>query len=214
MVISHAEELERDEFGKAYSLVVPIAFTLFAVTVMRSIDLVFARRFFGDSDVDAYTCAAQVGKGVFMLTSIILVMFPNVSEQRSLNRNPNIYLVKSLFFTVGLTLAGIVVSLAAPGLVMKVITVGQTIPGSEPLIRIVGLAVLPVSVIYIVANYLLAQHKTGFIPVLTVGMIGQLIVIHTFHRSPLEMLVGVGIANAATMAVMLSVLFTGKRKAG
>ena len=214
MVISPVEGLRRDEFGKAFSLVVPIAFTLFAVTVMRSIDLVIARRFFSFADVDAYTCAAKVGQAFFMLTSIILVMFPSVSEQRSLNRNPNVYLVKSLFFTVGLTLGGIVVSLAAPGLVMKVITVGGNIPGSEPLIQMVGLVVLPVSVIYIVANYLLAQHKTAFIPVLALGMIGQIILIAVFHTTPLTMLRVVGTANAITMVFMLAALAFDMRKSG
>ncbi len=212
IVTAPAEEVDRDEFGRAYSLVVPIAFTLFSVTVLRSIDLVIAGRFFSDANVDAYTCAAQVGKAFFMLTSIIIVMFPNVSEQRSLKRDPYIYLVKSLAVTIGLTLSGIVVSVAAPGLVMRIITVGKNIPGSEPLIQMVGFVILPVSIIYIIANYLLAQHKTSFIPILFVGMIGQVILILVVHRTPLAMLQAVGIANTITMIIMLAALFIDKRK--
>ena len=206
------EKLTDGEFRRAYSLVIPIAFTLFAVTVLRSIDLVLAGRFFSPAEADAYTCASQVGKAFFMLTAIVMVMFPHVSEQRSLKQDPLIYITKSLAVTVGLMLVGILISVISPGLIMRIITVGKTIPGAEPLIQIIGIVIMCVSIIHIIAHYLLAQHKSGFIPVLVAGIILQVVLISVFHSTPLEMLWAVCSANAITMGLMIAFLVVDQRK--
>ncbi|MFC1574006.1 hypothetical protein ACFL30_02365 [Candidatus Latescibacterota bacterium] len=206
------EKLTDGEFRRAFSLVIPMAFTLFAVTVLRSIDLVLAGRFFSPAEVDAYACASTVGKAFFMLTTIVMVMFPHVSEQRSLKRNPFIYIIKSLAVTVGLTLGGIIISIISPGFIMRIITVGETIPGAEPLIQIIGIVILCVSIIFIIAHYLLAQHKAGFIPVLVAGMILQVVLISLFHSTPLTMLWAVCGANAITMILMVIVLVVDQRQ--
>ena len=208
---TEGEKLSGGEFSRAYSLVIPMAFTLFAVTVLRSIDLVLAGRFFSPVEVDAYACASTVGKAFFMLTAIVMVMFPHVSEQRSLKRDPFIYIIKSLAVTVGLTLVGILISIISPGLIMRTITVGETIPGAEPLIQIIGIVILCVSIIFIIAHYLLAQHKTGFIPVLVAGMILQIVLISMFHSTPLEMLWAVCAANFITMLLMVAILVLDQR---
>ena len=146
-----------------------------------------------------------------MLTGIIMVMFPLVSAENSLNRNPIIYLAKSLFVMTFLSALGIGLSWFAPGLVMKVITGGQYIEGAEPLIRIIGIVILPVSVIYITANYYLAQHKAGFIPILIGGMILQWAFIVFFHTTPYQMLFRVGCANYITLIFVIAYIFFEQR---
>ena len=206
------EKLEKSELSRAYSFVFPIAVTLFLVTELRSIDLVVAGHFFNDAVVDAYTCSAQIGKAYFMLTGIFMVMFPIVSAENSLNRNPIRYLAKSLIFTIFLSLAGIAVSWFAPEFVMKIITVGKYIEGAEPLIKIVGFVILPVSIIYITANYFLAQHKAGFIPILIGGMVLQWVFIFLFHTTPYQMLSWVGKANYITLFFIIIYLIADQRK--
>jgi O-antigen/teichoic acid export membrane protein len=86
---------------------------------------------------------------------------------------------------------------------MKVITLGKSIPGAVPLIRVIGFAVLPVSLVYIMSNYLLAKHNSGFMYILMFGMVFQLLLILSVHRTPLMMLAGIGIANTITCLLML-----------
>jgi len=206
------EKLSKSELKRAYSFIVPIAVTLFLVTVLRSIDLVVAGHFFEDAVLDAYTCSARTGQAFFMLTGIFMVMFPLVSAENSLNRNPIIYLAKSLIVVILLSLGGIAVSWFAPNFVMNVITVGKHIEGAESLIKIVGLVILPVSIIYITANYYLAQHKASFIPILVGGMILQFVFILLFHETPYQMLSWVGRANYITLACVIVYLILDQRK--
>ncbi|MCE5250798.1 hypothetical protein LLG96_11320 [bacterium] len=197
------QELDRSDFSRAYGFVLPIAVTLFCVTVLRSIDMVFANRFYaGDTAVNAYACAAKVGKAFFTLTGIIMIMFPYVSEEKSLNRNPFVYLARSLVVTVGLSSVGILVSLISPDFVIKIIMVGKYIPGAENLVRAVGIVIMPVSIIYITANYFLAQHRAGFIPILLSGMVFQIVLILLYHDTPFHLLAAVGIANYIILLIM------------
>ncbi|MFC1539284.1 hypothetical protein ACFL6H_07665 [Candidatus Latescibacterota bacterium] len=195
--------IDKEEVLKAYSLVLPIIISLFCVAVLKNADIVFSKKFFIPIEADAYTCAARVGSGFFTLSSIIMVMFPHVSEEKAQSRNPIVFLLKSFGVTIGLSIVGIIIAYLFPGIVMRIITVGEYIPGSEPLIRFIGIAVLPVSLVYIMSNYLLAKHISGFIPILVGGLILQLVLIYSMHQTPMRMLAAVGIANTVTCVVML-----------
>ena len=206
-----AEHIERGELIRAYSLIVPVVLMLVCVTVMKNIDVVFARKFFDSSAADAYACAALVGSGFFMLSGIFMVLFPVVSEENTRGGNPIIFLVKSFQIIIGFSVIGLCVAWFAPSVVMKIITLGKYIPGAESLIRLVGVAVMPVSLVYIISHYLLAKHQWRFIPVLFCGMIIQLLFIGIMHPSPLRMLEGVAIANWLTFIGMcLFVVFDHK----
>ncbi len=196
--------IDKRETLKAYSLVFPIIITIFCIIVLKNTDIIFAKRFFDPESAKAYTCAARVGSGFFSLTGIIMVMFPHVSEEKTLRRNPIIFLLKSFFVTIGLSVTGILVAWNAPEFVMRIITLNKYIPGAEPLIRIIGFAILPVSLVYIMSNYLLAKHYTGFLPILVGGMFLQILLINLIHKTPLSMLAGIGIANALTCLLMLT----------
>ena len=208
----HGTNIDREEIYKAYSLVFPIIITLFCVSVLKNADIVFAKQFFNPATANAYTCASRVGSGFFTLTSIIMVMFPYVAEEKTHSRNPIIFLLKSFAVTIGLSIIGIIITLNYPEFVMKIITVGRNIPGSEPLIKFIGFAVLPVSLVYIMSNYLLAKHISGFLPILICGMILQIILISIMHQTPLRMLTGIGIANATTCLAMLIYIFKEHRQ--
>ena len=208
-----AAHIDKKEIYKAYGLVFPIITTLFCVMVLKNIDVVAAKKFFEPSIADEYACAARVGSAFFMLSSIIMVMFPHVSEEKTQSKNPIIFLYKSFGVTIGLSLFGIVFSFLFPGIVMKIITVGgEILTGAKPLIQYVGLAILPLTLVYIMSNYLLAKHISGFLPILICGMILQIILINIMHQTPLRMLTGIGIANTTTCLVMLIYIFREHRQ--
>lgn len=206
------EEIDRHEVTRALILVFPIIATIFFVTVLKNIDLVFAKRFFDPLTANAYRCAALVGSGFFTLSGIIMVMFPHVAEEKTQNRNPVVFLFKSFAVTIGLGGIGLLIAFFAPELVMRIITLGKVIPGSEPLIRIIGFVVLPVSLIYIMSNYLLAKHTTGFLPIIAGGVVLQILSVIFNHGTPFNMLLGIGAANIITLTSMLIYIFIDHRK--
>ena len=169
--------------------------------------MVFARRFFSPEAANAYACAAFVGSAFFSFSGIFMVMFPIVSKEKTLLRDPIPFLLRSAGVVAGLSAIGIIVAGLFPGFVMLISTQGKIIPGAEPLIRIVGLAVLPISLVYIIVNYFLAQHIAGFIPVLSGGGVLLFALIFLFHSDPLHLLYSVGIANFLTLCGMVIYLF-------
>jgi O-antigen/teichoic acid export membrane protein len=193
----------RPEIQRAFAFTLPIMLTLFCIAVLRGVDLVFAKRFFPKGVADAYSLAATVGSAFFTLSSIFMVMLPTISHEKTLQRNPIRFLLRSMLFTGGLSLLGIAVAWFFPTLVMQILTVGKIIPGAAPLIRIVGLAVLPLSISYLIANYFLAQHIAGFLPILLGGTALQILLIVLVHPTPMAMLYMVGIANVLTFAGMV-----------
>lgn len=212
-VFSHPPEpMGAEEIRRAFTFIFPIAATLYSITLMRGADGIFAKRFFAPAIADAYNLSATVGSAFFTLSGIFMVMLPVVSEETTLNRNPIRFLLRSMFFTTVLSLAGIVAAWFFPGLVVTVMSAGKHIPAAEPLIRIVGITVLPSSLVYLIANYFLARHIAGFLPVLVSGALLQVTFINLFRATPLSMLVAVGAANTATLIGMIGYLWKKHRE--
>jgi len=202
-----SKEISSEELKKAFAFTFPIAATLLTFSLFRGMDMVCARRFFSPESANAYACAAFVGSAFFTLSGIFMVMFPVVAEEKTLMRNPIPFLLRSAAVVAGLSGIGIAIAWFFPGLVMIISTQGKIIPGAEPLIHIVGLAVLPISLVYIMANYFLAQHIAEFIPILAGGAILQAALILLFHSTPLHLLYSVGAANFLTLSGMFFYLF-------
>ncbi len=211
LIRTEPEPLDRDEVARAFAFILPIVLTLFAINTIRGADVIFARRFFAPADADVYTLAAQVGSAFFTLSSVFMVMIPVVSEERALRRDPIVFLLRSMMLTGGLSLAGILAAVCFPGLVVMVMTAGKAVPAAEPLIRIIGIAVLFASFSYLIANYLLAQHIAGFLPVFLGGAAIQVLLINLFHTTPFELVCAVGAANLIMLLGMTGYLVWSRR---
>jgi hypothetical protein len=182
----------KPEIRRAFTFAIPIALTLYCITLMRGEDLFVASRYFAVGAKNAYTLASTVGSAFFTLSGIFMVMYPTVSHEKTLNRNPIRFLFRSMLFTAGLSLAGIVFAWIFPGLVAMIIAFGKEMPGAVPLVRIVGIMVLPLSLVYLIANFFLAQHIAGFLPILLGGAAFQVILVFLMHGTPLQLLSAIG----------------------
>jgi len=212
-IFAHGREpVGKSELVHAYGLVVPVILTLFSVTVMKNVDVVFAKNLFTADQAEAYTCAALVGSGFFIISGIFMVMFPAVSEENVRGGDPIVFLLKSCAFVAVFSAVGIVVAVLAPKLPMYVITFGKHVPGAEPLISLIGFAVVPVALVNVMSNYLLAKHQWRFIPVLAGGMLLQILFILTVGESPRSMLLGIIAANLVTLAAMTAFVLYDHRK--
>jgi hypothetical protein len=204
----------RPEIRRAFTFAVPIALMLYCITLMRGVDLFVAKRYFAVGAQNAYTLAATVGSAFFTLSGIFMVMYPTVSHEKTLNRNPIRFLFRSMLFTAGLSLVGIAIAWFLPGLVSTIIAFGKDVPGAEPLVRIVGFMILPLSLVYLIANYFLAQHIAGFLPILIGGAALQVALVALMHGSPLHLLSAIGISNSVTLVGMLIYLWGKHRNYG
>ena len=187
--------ISRTEMARGYSLILPVVITLVCVTVLKNIDVVFAKRFFDPVAAKAYANGAFFGSAFFMLTGIFMVMFPIVSEENTRGGDPIMLLLKACGFVSVLSVAGILIALLFPALPMFIINGGAAVPGAIPLVRIFGIAVLPISLVNIISNYFLAKHEWGFVPILIAGAGLQTVMILTRHANPFDMLTGIAVVN-------------------
>ncbi|MBT4483433.1 MAG: hypothetical protein HOC71_07125 [Candidatus Latescibacteria bacterium] len=195
------------EIMRSYRFILPVFVMVLCVMIMKNIDVVFAKRYFDTASASAYTTAALVGSAFFTLSGIFIVMFPLVSEEKTRGGNPIIFIFKSVGFVAVFSIIGIVVAWVRPDVLMYIVTVGKYIPGSEPLIKLISVAIPPLSLVYIMSNYLLAKHQWKFIPLLLGGMILQVLFITFNHETPSNMLVGIIIANSVTFLCILAYVF-------
>ncbi len=203
-IFAHAPSaMDRREMLHAFGLVAPVILTLFSVTVMKNADVVLAKGYFEAGGADAYTCAATVGSGFFILSAIFMVMFPMVSEEKTRGGNPIMFLYKSCGFVLVFSSIGLAVAAAYPEIPMYVFTLGKNVPGALPLIRLIGCAVIPIALVNIMSNYFLAKHQWRFIPILFAGMLLQLIAIVLAHGTPVQMLIAIIAANIVTLIAMI-----------
>ena len=214
-LLRHAPvEVSRPEIRRAFAFAVPIAVMLYCVTFMRGVDVFVSTRYFTVVAKNAYMLASMVGSAFFTLSGIFMVMYPTVSHETTLNRNPIRFLFRSMLFTCSLSLAGIAFAWFFPGLVTMIFAFGKEMPGAEPLVRIVGIMVLPLSLVYLITNYFLAQHIAGFLPILIGGSVFEAALVFLMHGSPLQLLGAVGISNSLTLAGMLMYLWKKHRYYG
>jgi O-antigen/teichoic acid export membrane protein len=206
-----SEPIDRDDLLRGYRFVVPVVIMLFAINVMKGIDLMFAKRYLDAAAAEAYTTAAQVGMAFFIFSGIFIVMFPMVSEENTRGGNPVMFLFKSCGFIATFSLIGLLIAWIRPDIPMNIITLGISVPGAEPLIRLVGLAVVPVALVYVIANYLLAKHSARFLPLLLAGMILQIVMIMLRHGTPMELLTSIIIANWITFAALVAAVIVDHR---
>ncbi|MFH1736512.1 MAG: oligosaccharide flippase family protein [Actinomycetota bacterium] len=174
-----------------YSL--PVFITLLCLSAYYSVDIMLVKHFLPAVEAGYYSGLSILGKIVFFASLAITgVMFPMVA-QRHKAEEPHRHILLS---TLGLTTA---VSGAIVGLyfIMPRFTIsllfGSKYLSVAPYLGSFGIAMLLLSLSYVLANYFLAIHKTRFVPVLVgvvVLQVGLLWFIHGSFTQIVAVMVG------------------------
>ncbi len=172
------EPLTKREF---FSYAMPVFFAMTGFSLLSYMDVFMVKHFFDEHNAGLYSATSMIGKAfLFFPSAIVMTLFPKVSEQHALNQETKNLLNKSLLLTAAISVAGIVFCFLFPKFIIGVMF-GEKFMNIEGVVRLFGIAILPLVLLNVVINYSLAVHKYDFIYIVFVGIIIYASVLWFFH---------------------------------
>ena len=166
---------------------IPVFLTVFAFTLLTQADMVLVNRYFSARETAGiYASAAVLGKAVMYIPgAIVLALFPMVSEQYALNRGSRHLLIKALIMTMAISGSGAVFFYLFPVSIIGVVYGDQYIAAAS-ILKYYGLAMLPMALLMVLMNYLIAREKNLFSYIMIVGALLEIFAIFLFHNSLMQ----------------------------
>jgi len=192
-------------FGKIYKYAGGLFLANAFFGVMTQADVMLVKHYFPPQEAGLYASAAIMGKAVMYLPgAIVLALFPMVAANQAAGQSSSGMLIKAVGLTLALSGSGAVVLHFFPDIIMGTLFGARYLPAAS-LTAIFGIAMLPMALILVLMNYLLAQGRVWFVAFLAMAAFVELTGIH-FFRDHLHDILYV-IMAAGCMALVLMVFY-------
>ena len=154
---------------------------------MMQSDTLLIKFFFSSYDTGIYSSASVFGKAiVFLSGAVTLVLFPYVAKNTADNKSSLRILLKGIFVNLLIAGSGALLLFIFPQLL--VMFFGEKYQEAIPIIKYIGAAFLPLSMLNILFTFYLAKKRFDcFIP-LFAGFIAEILCIVLFHNSIMQAL--------------------------
>ena len=154
-----SEKSKSANFSGIYQYSSPIVFSILAILLMQSLDVILAKRFFSPEVAGQYAVANLIGKMIFFGTlAISKSMFPLSSEKFDDGKNTNKIFYRSLIIVLFLCVSALLVLLLFPELFVKVLFGEKYLPVSNIIFNI-GLAFSFISLSNLVVLYCISVNR-------------------------------------------------------
>ena len=154
-----SEKSKSANFSGIYQYSSPIVFSILAILLMQSLDVILAKRFFSPEIAGQYAVANLIGKMIFFGTlAISKSMFPLSSEKFDDGKNTNKIFYRSLIIVLFLCVSALLVLLLFPELFVKVLFGEKYLPVSNIIFNI-GLAFSFISLSNLVVLYCISVNR-------------------------------------------------------
>lgn len=154
---------------------------------MMQSDTLLIKFFFSGYDTGIYSSASVFGKAiVFLSGAVTLVLFPLVAKNTADNKSSLRILLKGIFLNLLIVGSGALLLFIFPQLL--VMFFGEKYQAAIPIIKYIGMAFLPLSMLNILFTFYLAKKRFDcFIP-LFAAFIAEILCIVLFHNSLMQAL--------------------------
>ena len=152
-----------------------------ALAALTQIDMVLVNRYFDTGPASQYAAASILGKAVLYLPGgLVLALFPLVAEQHARRQDSRGMIAQASLATLAMCGAGAVFyAVCGPWLVS--LLYGPAYAEAGGLLAWYGFAVLPMALVVVAENFLLAQGRTLFAWLFLVVAPIEVAVIHAWH---------------------------------
>lgn len=175
----------------------PMLLPFLLITVLTHVDVILVKHYFPEKVAGLYSVCAVLGRvALYFPGSIIVAMFAMVAHSHSLDEETTPILWKSLLYTFISSGLIIVIYFLIPKFLLS-FAFGSKVLDVAPLLGLYSLAMLPMALIRIIANFQMAKGEYSFVYSLLTGTVLMLILISLWHNSlkqVLGILFGVGIS--------------------
>ena len=154
---------------------------------MMQSDTLLIKFFFSSYDTGIYSSASVFGKAiVFLSGAVTIVLFPHVAKNTADNKSSLPILLKGIFLNLLIAGSGTLVLFIFPQ--MLIMFFGEKYQEAIPIIKYIGAAFLPLSMLNILFTFYLAKKRFDcFIP-LFVAFIAEILCIVLFHNTLMQAL--------------------------
>ncbi len=178
-----------------------------AFVSMTQLDMVLVRHYFDADESGVYAAASVLGKAVLYLPgAVATAMFPMVAENSALQRGSASLMIKAVALTLVLSgAATLFYLLFAPDLVT--LLYGKRYEKAGEVLRYFGLAMIPMALVMVAENFLIAQGRVFFVYLLVIVAPLQIVAIHFFHQSLLMVVAIIAIGGWVLVLVGYGILW-------
>jgi len=193
------------ESGEVHAFFWLVGLSLLCFAFLANIDLIMVKHFFDPLRAGYYSVLSVIGRGFLSVgMAISLVLFPKVTEQHELKADAFSILTRSLLVSLLLFGLGILICfLSSRTVVMTVF--GPEYQAVSPLLKLFAPAITPLGLTFILVNYNLARHRTGFIWALVAGAVVYTALLVLFHSSLKQVVYILGSCSVFTFLLSLGV---------
>lgn len=198
------------EISDFYKYIKPVFFALLFLTLLYTIDVFFVKHYFSEHEAGLYTALSLIGRIVFFASSAVsMVMFPKVVDLAAKGKMSRHILYKSLFFVALIGIPIIIFYLVFPEIVVLML-VGNDYLWIADKLWLFGVIMLLFSLNYVFVFYNLSIGKKKFLPILFFVFIFEVLFLFFFHKSMLEILIGLVLLNLILLISMVGYTLRGE----
>ena len=192
-----------------------VLISLLGFAVLSQADILTAKHFFDRTLGGEFGLAKIVGNAfLFVPIALSTVMFPKVSQRTASGQKGALRLLNmTLIYCVLLCGLGILICASVPGLILGLLFPEATEVARE-LIRIFGLGVTPVALLYILINYLLARGRSGFLYILLPLALCYVIALQLLHTTLATIIWVMACFGLGTFVILYLIILKGERSPG
>lgn len=186
--------------------ILPVAVASLAISAMTQLDMVLVNHYFDPLAASRYAAASILGKIVLYLPGgVVTALLPLVSQRHARSESGAGELRQALLITgVVCGSAAIFFGLAGRRVVQAVY--GPDLAEAGVLLQMYGFAMLPITIVMVVENFLMAQGRTLFAWLFLVACPLQVWAIHVWHPSLAAVIGVIGLLNTALVGVGLAIV--------
>jgi O-antigen/teichoic acid export membrane protein len=162
-------------------VVFPVLIANIAFTAMTQLDMVLVNFYFPSHEVGLYAAASVLGKAVMYLPGgIVLALFPMVAENHARNESSSGLFLQAIGLTILLCSIGSIFYFIF-GEWFIAILYGENYQGAGDVLKYYGFAVLPMALVLIAENFLIAKGRVLFAYLFVFIAPLQFIAIYFYH---------------------------------
>ena len=160
---------------------VPVLLASLSFAVMVQLDMLLVKHYFEARLVGLYAAAAVMGKAVMYLpTAIAVSLFPMVADNESRSESSSHLLLNAIVLTFALSGTGALIYYLYPREIITLLY-GPDYRVSADVLRYFGFAMLPMSLIYVAENFLIAKGRVVFAYLMMIAIPFILYAVHVCH---------------------------------
>ena len=177
---------KRFKTEKIYSYSLPFFISVISITLIFSLDVIIAKRFFTAEIVGKYAIASLLGKMIFWGTApIAQAMFPLSSESFENKKRTRNLLYKAAIFLFFLCLAAVIVFTLFPKFIISLLFGSQYTDISKILV-FMGISFSILAFTNLIVVYALSKNKSSFSFALPIFAIIEIVLLSVFSASILQ----------------------------